>query len=34
MNINGKNITDYSAKLIDRVCSTQNIESVTDWLDS
>ena len=34
MKINGKNITDYSAKLIDRVCSTQNIESVTDWLDS
>ena len=34
MKINGKNIIDYSAKLIDRVCSTQNIESVTDWLDS
>lgn len=34
MKINGKNITDYSAKLIDRVCSTQNIESVTDWLDN
>lgn len=33
MKINGINVSEYSARLIDRVCSTQNIKSITDWLD-